>query len=272
MEVIPLWKEHESAGTGNAEHDFEPYIQTYLLDRKGKENRGAVIVLPGGGYSHRADHEGEPIALKFNELGFHAFVVQYRVAPYRYPAPQRDAFRAIRMVRCRASVWGVNPNQIAILGFSAGGHLAASTATLYRDINADAKDDIDNFPQRPDAAILCYPVINLTDNFAHRGSGKNLLGEEIDLAEAAKLDLEKRVDRGTPPAFLWHSADDQAVNVENSVKFAQAMWKASNTCALHVFPHARHGAGLALKFPDILIWPELAAKFLTVQCGFVAEK
>ena len=230
------------------------------------------MVFPGGGYSCRAPHEGEPIALKFNELGFHAFVVQYRVAPYRFPAPQRDAFRAIRLIRSRAQEWGVNPNQIATLGFSAGGHLCASTGTLYREIDADAGDEVDNFPCRPDAIIPCYPVINLTDGIAHRGSGENLLGDKINTPEAAKLDLDKRVSPDDPPAFLWHTADDGAVNVENSIRFAQAMWKAGVTCALHVFPHAPHGVGLGLDYPDIAVWPELAAKFLTVNCKFTAGK
>lgn len=271
MDVFPLWSKIESAGTGNPKDDFDPCIQTYLLEKSDKP-RGAVVVFPGGGYSCRAPHEGEPIALKFNELGFHAFVVQYRVAPYRFPAPQRDAFRAIRLIRSRAQEWGVNPNQIATLGFSAGGHLCASTGTLYREIDADAGDEVDNFPCRPDAIIPCYPVINLTDGIAHRGSGENLLGDKINTPEAAKLDLDKRVSPDDPPAFLWHTADDGAVNVENSIRFAQAMWKAGVTCALHVFPHAPHGVGLGLDYPDIAVWPELAVKFLTVNCKFTAGK
>ena len=270
MEKIPIWHKTESAGTGNVADDFAPYIQTYLLG-KSTQPRGAVLVFPGGAYCCRAEHEGEPIALKFNELGFHAFVLQYRVAPYRFPAPQQDALRAIRIIRSRAKEWGVNPNQIATLGFSAGGHLCASTGVLYQEIDANAGDEIDKFSCRPDAIIPCYAVINLTEKFGHFGSGENLLGDKINTAEAAKLDLEKRVSSDVPPTFLWHTADDEAVNVLNSLSFAQAIWQNGGTCALHVFVHGPHGLGLAPDYPDIAVWPELAAEFLKTNCGFTIE-
>ena len=146
METIKLWNALESAGTGRAEDDFEPYLELYLQESP-ETARGAVLVCPGGGYCNRAPHEAGPIAEQFRAQGFHAFVLQYRVAPYRYPAEQRDLFRAIRLIRSRAAQWNLNPSQLAVLGFSAGGHLAASGGTLFDEVDASAGDaaDRENF-------------------------------------------------------------------------------------------------------------------------------
>lgn len=269
METIKLWKSVESAGTGNPADDFDPYLELYLLDGT-QPARGAVIVCPGGGYCARAPHEGEPIARKFNELGFHAFVLQYRVSPYRFPAPQRDLFRAIRIVRSRAEGWGVNPEQIAVLGFSAGGHLVASAGTLFNEVDAKAGDAADACSQRPDAIIPCYPVISFSREWGHRGSGENLLGASLDGLED-RFCLSSRVTADTPPAFLWHTATDGGVPVRNSIAFAEACWKNGVPAELHVFPAGPHGIGLALDYPEAKIWPELAAMFLTTTCGFSAR-
>ena len=218
MGKIFLWKSMESAGTGRPEDDFAPYLEPYLLENTG-DPRGCVIVFPGGGYCNRAPHEAGPIAERFNQMGFHAFVLQYRVAPYRYPAPQRDALRAVRLVRSRAAEWGIAPDRIATLGFSAGGHLCASTGTLYDEVDSTANDAADLVSPRPDALILCYAVIDLTEPFGHFGSGENLLGKEgVRAPEAKRLNLETRVTADTPPSFLWHTAEDNAVPVENSLK------------------------------------------------------
>ena len=270
METIKLWKSVESAGTGNPADDFEPYLELYLLDRS-QPARGAVIVCPGGGYCHRAPHEAEPIARKFNELGFHAFVVQYRVAPYRFPAPQRDLFRAIRIVRSRAAQWSIQPDQIAVLGFSAGGHLVASAGTLFHEVDATAGDAADAFSLRPDAIIPCYPVISFSAEWGHRGSGEQLLGDSL-LELEDRYCLSSRVTADTPPTFLWHTATDGAVPVRNSIAFAEACWKNGVPAELHVFPSGPHGIGLALDYPDAKIWPELAAAFLTTTCKFVARR
>ncbi len=270
METIKLWKSAGSAGTGNPAADFEPCLETYLLDGAGPA-RGGVLVCPGGGYGMRAAHEAAPVAAAFNAEGFHAFVVHYRVSPWRYPAEQSDLFRAIRLIRSRAKEWNLNPSQLAVLGFSAGGHLAASGGVLFDEVEADDGDAADGESRRPDALILCYPVINVTESFGHRGSGKNLLGDKLDTPEGKRFNLENRVTADTPPAFLWHTADDGAVNVENSILFAEALWKHGVTAELHVFPHGRHGLGLAPDAPDVAAWPELAARFLRVSCGFVSH-
>ncbi len=267
MEIIPLWGDDKSVGKCSEENNYPPSLVRFPL-KNCVEPKGAVLVFPGGSYRHLAKGTSEPIAEKFQKLGFQAFLVRYRCAPNRFPTPQLDAFRAIRMVRAHAPEWKVNPMQIASVGFSAGGHLAASTGTLYDQVNADIGDEYDGIRQRPDALVLGYSVINLTERIAHRLSGECLLGAKLDDPESERLDLEKRVDSNTPPAFVWHTADDAVVPAANSIRFAQAMWQAGNTCDLHIFPHGPHGVNLALHNPDIQVWPEMAAKFLTLHCGF----
>ncbi|MBR7131281.1 MAG: alpha/beta hydrolase [Lentisphaeria bacterium] len=262
---IQLRNHPEAAPTGIPEDDFQPYIDTFLIDSV-RDPLGAVLILPGGGYHHRAYHEGDPVARKFNALGYHAFVLQYRVAPYRYPAPQRDVIRAVKLIRANAPQWYVE--KLAVLGFSAGGHLAGCGAILADSIDAAEGDEADDFSGRTDAMILCYPVISLSKANAHVGSGNCLLGEEASLEERAKLDLQDIIDEQTPPAFLWHTAEDQAVHVSNSMDFASAMWKKGKACELHIFPHGPHGRGLAEGRHGLKKWPEMAADFLEHTCGF----
>lgn len=260
---IELRKHPDAPSAAGQAEEFQPYLDTFLLS--GASNAlGGVLVLPGGGYAGRADYEGDPVAEKFNALGYHAFVLQYRTAPYRYPDPQRDLTRAVKIIRANAAKWRLE--KLAVLGFSAGAHLAASGTMLAAEVAE--KDELDGFSPVADAMILCYPVISLTDDFAHRGSGNNLFGAETAEEVKAAADMQKRVDASTPPAFLWHTADDDAVSVRNSIDFAANMWACGNTCELHVFPHGHHGRALGMGTNDIKQWPELAARFLEVSAGF----
>lgn len=240
-----------------------------LPDRK---ERPAILVIPGGGYGCVCEAtEGEPIARHFNQLGFHAFVLHYRVAPHRFPEPQQDAFRAIRLIRANAERWGVLPHQLAVCGFSAGGHLAASTGIMTGDnVNADAGDAADAQKMRPDALILCYPVISFTDH-PHEGSGRNLLGDRFDDLKE-RFSLEKRVTPQTPPVFLWHTAEDAVVPCENSVQMAMALRRENLPFSLHIFPHGPHGMLLGEGTPDIVQWPEMAKRFLIRTCGFTVPE
>jgi acetyl esterase/lipase len=265
MMRIELRSSLERSPAGNPADDFQPYIEVYPV-RGASDRLGGVLVLPGGGYSHRAFHEGEPVAKRFTELGYHAFVLQYRVSPYTYPAPQRDLVRAVKLLRSRADEFHLD--KLAVLGFSAGGHLAASGTMLADRIDAAEGDKADGFSGKADAMILCYPVISLTDSFAHRGSGIKLFGENVPEEEIGKLNMQQLVEENTPPAFLWHTADDASVPVRNSVEFANAMWANGNTCELHVFPHAPHGRGLGLGLSDIKQWSALAGQFLETSAGF----
>lgn len=245
--------------------DFQPYLEIFLLDDAAASPSGLVLICPGGGYRYCSERESAIIAERFNRLGWHAAVLQYRVAPQsKYPEPQQDAIRAIKLIRSNADKWGVDKRQIAILGFSAGGHLAASCGTIWKEIDASAGDAADAEEARPDALILCYPVINLTRG--HMGSGKNLLGKDDPTPEELEnLSLETRVSRETPPTFLWHTVTDKAVPFESSTLFAEAMWKLGNTAELHLFPRGKHGLAIGQdsdEAPEIRVWPLLASNFL----------
>ena len=256
---ITLWHDRKTAGTGNEQDDFQPFMEVHLL--KTETPVGAVLICPGGAYSHRAPHEGINVAQKFNALGLHAFVVQYRVSPNRFPAPQEDALRAIKIIRSHAAEWKVKPDKIAICGFSAGGHLAASTGVFFDKVSAAAGDGADAFSGRPDALILCYPVISSGPK-GHAGSFTNLLGPEATLEQKEQYSLEKLVLPDTPPAFFWHTDDDPGVPVENSLLFSAALREKGIASELHIFPHGRHGLGLAPDFLNIAVWSELCFTWL----------
>jgi len=228
---------------GSAVDDgFRPWLDPYPVATE--TSRGAVVICPGGAYSHRAPHEGAPVAERFNREGIHAFVLHYRVAPHRYPAALMDGIRAIRIVRSRAGEWNVDPERIAVLGFSAGGHLAASSGVLFTEAPDAIGDEVERIEGRPDALVLCYPVIT-SGPFANHGSFENLLGPGVSSVRRAEVSLELRVTEETPPAFLWHTSDDNGVPVENSLLFAQALHRHRIPFELHVFPHGPHGLGLA---------------------------
>ena len=272
-EKIMLWN-------SPVEGEFQPYLELSTLDGVDKP-LGMVIVFPGGGYHARAAYEGVPVAERFNALGFHAATLEYRVHPQVcYPGPQQDALRAVKILRSRAAELKIRPDNIAVLGFSAGGHLAGCCGTIWNEIDASGGDGADAVDSRPDALILCYPVISLDKDFGHVGSGRRLMcsakklldNEDSDPAELEKLRLDLRVSEATPPAFLWHTATDKTVPVHNSVAFAEAMWAKGNTAELHIFPEGPHGLGMGERheaFPEVRVWPELAATFLK-KIGFIA--
>ena len=227
----------------------------------GGEPHGAVVVCPGGGYGGRAPHEAAVIAERFNQEGVHAFVVHYRVAPSRHPAPIMDVSRALRMVRSRAAAWRVRADRIAVCGFSAGGHLAASRGVLSERYPFMAEDDLHALSNRPDAMILAYPVIS-SGPFGHRGSFENLLGPNAAPALLQEMSLELQVTPRTPPAFLWHTADDAAVPVENSLLLFEALRRHQVGAELHVYPSGPHGLGLAPDNPHIATWMSLCGQWL----------
>lgn len=252
-----LWP--EGAPHASAEDDFQPYLIPFLVDT-GKA-RGAVVVLPGGGYAGRAPHEANPIAERLNEAGLHAFVCHYRVSPHRHPAPWLDATRALKMVRDNAGEWNILPDHVAILGFSAGGHLAASTGVLALEVEGLPSDEIQHQSGKPDAMVLCYPVLS-AGSAAHRGSFQNLLGKDATLEQLESVSLETKVSESTPPTFLWATADDQVVPVENSLLFSQALRNHKVPFELHVYPSGRHGLGLSPENKHIATWMPLCIEWL----------
>jgi acetyl esterase/lipase len=221
-----------------------------------------VVVCPGGGYGTLADHEGKPVAEWLNSIGVTGFVLKYRHAPrWRHPAPLADASRAIRIVRARAAEWGIRPDRIGILGFSAGGHLASSAGTHFDAGRADATDPIERASSRPDFMVLIYPVITM-GNGTHGGSRNNLLGPDPKPELLELLSSERQVKPETSPAFIVHTADDEAVPVANSLLLSEAMARAKAPFELHVFASGPHGFGLGGKDPVLSSWPGLCAGWL----------
>lgn len=247
-----LWP--NGAPLTNNESAFEgPSITAFLAEQT--QSNAAVIVCPGGGYQGKAAHEGEPIAKWLNEIGIHAFVLDYRVAGegYHHPCALLDVQRAVRTVKHNAGQWGINPDKIAVLGFSAGGHLAAMSG-VYWNVNVlDPADDIDLLSARPDRLILCYPVI--TDGqLGHQGSFDNFVGTHPEYAEQFALD--RSVASDTPASFIWHTSDDASVDVRNSLLFAAALREHEVLFDLHVYEHGRHGMGLAADDEHVGTWTE----------------
>lgn len=244
-----------------------PRLTPYLA--RGRTPVGAVLVCPGGGYVSRTAHEGAPVARWLNTLGLAAFVLHYRVAPHPYPAPLLDAQRALRLIRSRAAAWRVRPNRVAILGFSAGGHLAATVAVQPEAGCADAADPVERASCRPDALILCYPVISCEEHDAS-ALAAYVTGGAADAATCRAHSPDRFVTAATPPTFLWHTAQDREAPVAHSRRFAQALAAHGVPHALHVFPRGGHGLGLAAGHPSAGAWTALCAAWLAEQ-GFTAQ-
>ncbi len=242
---VPLWPAGAPGALGSAAED-RPSVTPYLPDA-GRATGAAMLVFPGGGYQHLAlDHEGAQIARWLNSLGVAAFVVRYRLGPrYHHPAMEQDALRAVRLVRARAAEWRVDARRVGVIGFSAGGHMAATAATRFGSAPAAASDAVDRESARPDVAVLAYPVVTMADPLAHKGSRTNLLGDAPNPELVRALSLETQVTRDTPPTFLVATTDDAVVPVENSLLFYRALHAAGVPVELHVFESGHHGFGLA---------------------------
>jgi acetyl esterase/lipase len=255
--TMPLWEGKAPGALGDADTD-RPTITLYAVASEHKPT-AAVIVFPGGSYGYLAtNHEGRQIANWLNAAGITAFVVRYRLGPrYHHPIELGDAQRAIRLVRAHAEEFGVLPDKIGVLGFSAGGHLASTMETHFDTGNPQAADAIDRVSSRPDFAVLAYPVISLTADYSHKHSSKNLLGENPSPELLKELSGEQNVTAQAPPTFLFSSSTDTGVPPENSVAFYLALHKAGVPAELHIFENAPHGVGLDLADPAVGEWSHL---------------
>ena len=243
-ERINLWEEGEYRYSMS--FGFVPNLVSYLHE-EGEEIRPCMLVVPGGGYCMVSPTEGEIVAKKFYDKGYNAFVLTYTTnlllkAPLKLQ-PLKDISRAIRLIRKNADSYGIQPDKLALCGFSAGGHLCASICVHHEDIKED-KEVYAGISNRPDAAILSYPVIS-SGEMAHRDSFLTLLGEDATQEELEYMSLEKQVTKNTPPCFLWLTATDMLVPAENSYLFAEALRKQGILFALHVFTEGPHGLSLA---------------------------
>jgi len=249
-------------GTVGGEDADKPTLSIYIP--RGRKTATAVVVCPGGGYGALAiDHEGRQIAEWLNSLGVTAFVLKYRLGPrYRHPVQIGDAQRAIRTVRARAQESGIDPGKIGIWGFSAGGHLASTAATHFDSGNPAAADPVDRAGSRPDFAVLSYPVISFTTDYVHKGSRRNLLGDNPDPDLVKHLSNELQVTSQTPPVFLFHTNEDTGVPPENSVLFYLALRKAGVPAEMHIYERGPHGVGLGWADQTLSSWPARLAEWM----------
>ena len=250
---IWLWQPGCAPYAGQCGDQAEPSLEAF----EAQGARGAVIVCPGGGYTRKAPHEGPDVAKVLQADGISAFVLDYRVAPCPHDAPLTDALRAVRVVRAMGYA------RVAVLGFSAGGNLACCAATLYTPGDEQAEDPVERLDSRPDALVSCYSVVSLCQN-THVGSLCALLGDQYkNLALQRRYSAELNVTADTPPAFIWHTAQDASVPAENSLNLAMACSRAGVPYELHIFPEGKHGLGLAHEVPDTARWMALCLHWLS---------
>lgn len=235
-----------------------PQIEVFLPNKRSATGQG-VIICPGGGYARLSyDWEGTDFAKLLNAHGIAAFVLKYRLpdsltSTHPDQVPLLDAKQAIRMVRSRAKEWNINPNKVGVMGFSAGGHLAATLSTQLEE------------GTRPNFAILVYPVISMDKAIAHAGSRNNLIGLEPTSNLIYKYSNEFQVSEQTPPSFIVHATDDNSVPVENSLLYYQALKKNKVSAEMHIFPTGGHGFGLGLGKGALEKWPNLLFDWLAIQ-------
>ena len=259
---IMLWAGGAPGALG-ADSTDQPLMTPYLPPA-GTANGTAIVIFPGGGYQHLSmQTEGSEVANWLAGAGVTTFVVRYRLGPkYRHPTMLGDAQRAIRTVRARAVEWNVDPARLGVIGFSAGGHLAATAGTHFDTGNASSADPVERASARPDFLLLIYPVITMRDSLTHGGSRRNLLGTQPTPELVRLLSNETRVSAETPPTFLVHSTDDKAVPVENSLLFYEALKRNGVRAEMHVFEHGGHGFGLAPRDPVLSAWTTMCEAWM----------
>ena len=268
--AIKLWETGAPNAKGSEPTDV-PTITPYPAPKE-TASRAAVVVLPGGGYSHLSEiKEGSDVARWLNSLGISAFVLKYRLGmAYHQPNQLLDAARAVRYVRSNAARWEIDPDKIGIIGFSAGGHLASTLGTHFESGKSNSTDPIERVSSRPDLMMLLYPVITMGE-FTHAGSKLNLLDQNPSDELVKQYSNELHVTSETPPTFLVHTMTDAAVPVENSLMFVAALRKAKVPVEFHLYEKGPHGFGLAPADPVLATWTARCADWLALH-GFTKPK
>ena len=253
---VKLWPEGAPLAKGTEDKD-QPFFYVWPAAKE-KANGAAFVVCPGGGYGGlAADHEGVQVAKWFNGIGVSAFVLHYRLGTngYHFPTQLIDVQRAIRHVRANAKPYGIDPERIGIIGFSAGGHLTSMAATMFDEKPAGMTNDaVDQVSARPTVAAPTYPVISMIQDYGHKGSRKNLLGPNDNDELAKHTSTELRVTANTPPIFIFHTDEDTVVPAENPVALYLACRKHQVPAELHIYKPGPHGVGLYLGDPVLGTW------------------
>lgn len=280
QEIIPLWTGEIPNSQASDEKETrrqtdllwiqnvqQPTLEVYLPTQRNATGQ-AVVICPGGGYFGLAyDWEGTDVAKFLNSKGVAAFVLKSRLpgsksVVTRQEAPLQDAQRALRLVRFHAEKWNVNPDKIGVMGFSAGGHLASTLGTHYDEKVYAPQSEADQLSARPNFMILVYPVISMKENITHGGSKANLLGEQPSDELVQRFSNESQVNESTPPTFLVHAGDDDAVPVANSLLFYQALIKSGVPTEMHIYPEGGHGFALAIGGGHHKTWINRLAEWL----------
>ncbi len=268
MKTFPLWPDGAPGALGTEAKDI-PTLTEFALPED-KACGTALLICPGGGYGHVAiDHEGYQIARWMNSLGVSAWVLDYRHATkgYHHPIPLADAQAAMRYIRSNAEKYHIKTEQIGIIGFSAGGHLASSVGTHFEPQMIAPDDPAAKISSRPDYMILGYPVISMENGITHGGSRRNLLGPEPKPELVQLMSNEKQITPKTPPTFLFHSTDDKVVLVQNSLLFYQGLVENNIPAEMHIFQNGGHGYGLgrADKAPGTCLWPQACETWMRTR-------
>ena len=273
QEKIYLYPASEKVTNDGFDKDKEPpYIQ-YFKANPDSANGSSILVCPGGAYTALADqHEGLDVARFYNQHGFDAFVLHYRLnsldqSGHRFPDQYRDVTTALRTIKSRSKEWKLDPERLGIIGFSAGGHLASMGTTMHLAANKKSKNPLEQWSSRPAFAILIYPVITLAGAPAHNYSREMLLGKNPDNALVDSLSTQNRVTSHTPPTFLVYATDDNAVPPENGILFYQALRRNNIPASLHIYDHGGHGFGLAPNDKVLNTWSLLSVRWLE-RMGF----
>ena len=262
---IPSDLKEEDLGNGRLTHITEPELIAYFPEKQDSLHT-AIIICPGGGYARLAmNHEGHDVAKALNKLGITAFVLKYRVPndscmKNKSVVPLADAQQAIHSIRQNAIKWNINPGKVGILGFSAGGHLAASLSTLY---NYNLHSYNDSISLRPDFSVLIYPVISFRDSIAHSGSKHRLIGEHPTEEMTTLFSCNEQVTSNTAPTLIMVANDDKTVPVINSKVYYDALIKHKVPSEIHIFQNGGHAFGLYL--PDHFEWKDILKRWLQVN-------
>lgn len=260
MEYIDLWDKipFYDLDKQTLENENTATLSPFIIDDNKKHP--AVIVVPGGGYDHRATEKKIKVSKYLNSIGINAFLLNYRVLPYMHPIELNDCKRAIRFIKYNAEKYNVIKEKVSIIGFSAGAHLAGTAVLTGDEYDFEKIDEID----KEDASIyslgLCYPVVSLYKDFAHKGSGNHLLGDDLELKKA--LSLENLVKKNMPPVFMWHTFEDKSVSILNSLEMAKALKENEVSFEYHIFPEGKHGSALAEDIEGTNKWSELYKDWL----------
>lgn len=239
-ERLELKKYFDFIGADDANPTLDIYLPYNMVEmNRQNQKRPCMLICPGGGYGMCSEREWEPVALHLLPEGFNCFVLKYSCEPHRFPVQIREVAAAMELIYSKADEWNCDTSKIAIMGFSAGGHLAAHYSTMY-----DCKEVREVFPESKcvNGSVLCYPVISADVNRSHQGSFINLLGHSPETDEEVEyFSCERHVDADTPPAFLWHTAEDGCVPVVSSMLYANALIENKVPVELHIYPYGGHG-------------------------------